>query len=83
MWEMEMVKELKEKKISILGEIGSLSDILKEDVSVDVCEYINIRLAKLKAELDNVEFLLKETCVTNNYSVARKSSGFVYFNVYG
>jgi hypothetical protein len=78
-----MVNELKEKKISILGEICSLSDILKEDVSVDVCEYINIRLAKLKAELDNVEFLLKETCVTNNYSVARKSSCFVYFNVYG
>jgi hypothetical protein len=80
---MEMVKELKEKKISILGEIGSLSDILKEDVSADVCDYINGRLAKLKAELDNVEFLLKETCVTNNYSVVRKSSGFVYFNVYG
>jgi hypothetical protein len=78
-----MVNELKDKKISILGEIGSLSDILKKDVSKDVIGYINIRLAKLKAELDNVEFLLKETCVTNNYSVARKSSGFVYFNVYG
>ncbi|MEJ2295083.1 MAG: hypothetical protein P8Y23_09960 [Candidatus Lokiarchaeota archaeon] len=78
-----MVNELKDKKISILGEIGSLSDILKKDVSKDVIGYINSRLAKLKAELDNVEFLLKETCVTNNYSVARKSSGFVYFNVYG
>jgi hypothetical protein len=78
-----MVNELKDKKINILGEIGSLSDILKKDVSKDVIGYINSRLAKLKAELDNVEFLLKETCVTNNYSVARKSSGFVYFNVYG
>jgi hypothetical protein len=78
-----MVNELKDKKISILGEISSLSDILKKDVSKDVIGYINSRLAKLKAELDNVEFLLKETCVTNNYSVARKSSGFVCFNVYG
>jgi hypothetical protein len=78
-----MVNELKDKKISILGEIGSLSDILKEDVSKDVIEYINGRLAKLKAELDNVEFLLKETCVPSYYNVIRKGSGFVYFNVYG
>ncbi len=78
-----MVNELKDKKISILDEISSFLDILKENVSADVCEYINGRLMKLKAELDNVEFLLKEACVTNNYSVARKSSGFVYLNVYG
>jgi hypothetical protein len=78
-----MVNELKEKKISILGEIGSFLDILKEDVSKDVVEYINGRLAKLKAELDNVEFLLKETCDSNYFSVTRKSSGFVYFSVYG
>lgn len=65
-----MFDDLKKRKNSILGEIDSLCDISKGNVSDDVLGYISSRLFRLKAELDNVNFLLSKSCVSN-YSRCR------------
>lgn len=67
---VKMCSDLKVRKNNILEEIDSLCDISKGNVSDDVLGYISSRLFRLKAELDNVNFLLSKSGVSN-YSRCR------------
>lgn len=60
-----MCSDLKARKNNILGEIDTLNELSKGKVSKDVEEYISSRLFRLKAELDNVRFLLDEELPIN------------------
>lgn len=70
-----MCSDLKVRKNNILGEIDTLNELSKGNVSEDVLMYLSSRLFRLKAELDNVNFLLKEKQEDTNCSVSKNMTG--------
>lgn len=77
---VKMFDDLKRKKNNILGEIDTLNELSKGKVSKDVLMYLSSRLFRLKAELDNVNFLLKEKQEDVNCSISKNMTGRMDFS---